>query len=58
MVSLLAAGSTLDTTYTQYEVSPAIGASKYFVLSGTSMATPLVTGAVALAVAAKSIPYA
>jgi len=48
-VSLLAKGSTLDTTYPQYEVAPTNGnASKYFVLSGTSMATPVVSGAVAL----------
>ncbi len=48
-VSLRVAGSTLDTTYPQYEVSPNNGnASKYFVLSGTSMATPVVSGAVAL----------
>ena len=48
-VSLRAAGSTLDTAYPQYEVSPSNGnASKYFVLSGTSMATPIVSGAVAL----------
>ena len=48
-VSLLAKGSTLDTTYPQYEVAPSNGnAAKYFVLSGTSMATPVVSGAVAL----------
>jgi serine protease AprX len=48
-VSLRVAGSTLDTTYPQYEVNPNNGnASKYFVLSGTSMATPIVSGAVAL----------
>lgn len=48
-VSLRVAGSTLDTTFPQYEVSPSNGnASKYFVLSGTSMATPVVSGAVAL----------
>ena len=48
-VSLLVKGSTLDTTYPQYEVAPANGnASKYYVLSGTSMATPIVSGAVAL----------
>ncbi|MGA9900623.1 MAG: S8 family peptidase [Terriglobales bacterium] len=47
-VSLRAAGSTLDTTYPQYEVSSTNGNSHYFVLSGTSMATPVVSGAVAL----------
>ena len=47
-VSLRVAGSTLDTTYPQYEVTPTSGTSKYFVLSGTSMATPIVSGAVAL----------
>ena len=49
MVSLRVNGSTLDTTYPQYEVSPNNGNSaKYYVLSGTSMATPVVSGAVAL----------
>jgi serine protease AprX len=47
-VSLRVAGSTLDTTFPQYEVSPTSGTSKYFVLSGTSMATPIVSGAIAL----------
>jgi serine protease AprX len=47
-VSLRVAGSTLDTLYPQYEVTPTSGTSKYFVLSGTSMATPIVSGAVAL----------
>ncbi len=47
-VSLRVAGSTLDTTYPQYEVTPTSGTSKYYVLSGTSMATPIVSGAVAL----------
>ena len=48
-VSLRVAGSTLDTTYPQYDVSPNNGNSpKYFVLSGTSMATPIVSGAAAL----------
>jgi serine protease AprX len=49
MVSLRVAGSTLDSNFPQYDVSPSNnGASKYFVLSGTSMATPIVSGAVAL----------
>ncbi|HTR24196.1 MAG TPA: S8 family peptidase [Terriglobales bacterium] len=49
MVSLRVNNSTLDTTYPQYEVSPNNGnSSKYYELSGTSMAAPLVSGAVAL----------
>ncbi len=49
LVSLRVNGSTLDTTYPQYEVAPNNGNSaKYYVLSGTSMATPVVSGAVAL----------
>ncbi len=47
-VSLRVAGSTLDTTYPQYEIWPTSGTSMYYELSGTSMATPLVSGAVAL----------
>ncbi len=47
-VSLRVAGSTLDTTYPQYEISPTSGTSLYYELSGTSMATPVVSGAVAL----------
>jgi subtilisin family serine protease len=48
LVSLRVAGSTLDTTYPQYQVAPSSGTAKYYVLSGTSMATPVVSGAVAL----------
>ncbi len=48
LVSLRVAGSTLDTTYPQFEITPTSGTSKYYVLSGTSMATPVVSGAVAL----------
>ena len=48
MVSLRAAGSTLDSSFPQYEVTSTNGSSNYFVLSGTSMATPIVSGAVAL----------
>ena len=46
LVSLLAQGSTLDKNFKQYEVGG--GNAKYFRLSGTSMATPLVSGTVAL----------
>jgi serine protease AprX len=48
LVSLLAAGSTLDKMNKAFEVAPASGTAKYFRLSGTSMATPLVSAAVAL----------
>ena len=47
-VSLRVAGSTLDTTYPGYEIAPSSGTAMYYELSGTSMATPLVSGAVAL----------
>jgi serine protease AprX len=48
LASLRVAGSTLDLQYPQYEVTSSNGTSKYFVLSGTSMSTPLVAGAAAL----------
>jgi len=52
--SLRVAGSTLDTNYPSFEVPPtecpssATCPTEYFRLSGTSMATPVVSGAVAL----------
>jgi serine protease AprX len=49
MVSLRAAGSTLDTLYPDRRVSTsALAAPAYFVLSGTSMSAPVVAGVVAL----------
>jgi len=48
LVSLRASGSTLDTLFPQYEVNPTSGTGKYYQLSGTSMATPVVSGAAAL----------
>ena len=51
LLSLRAAGSTLDATRPQNQVapsSPSYGKAAYFVLSGTSMSTPVVSGAAAL----------
>jgi serine protease AprX len=54
VVSLLAPGSTLSNAYPDNVVGPSYyqsggqGQAEYFRLSGTSMATPVVTGAVAL----------
>jgi serine protease AprX len=62
IVSLLAAGSTLDANFPQSKVAPnpvqscnllnvctiTTGQAQYFAMSGTSMATPVVSGAAAL----------
>lgn len=48
LVSLRAAGTTMDTNDPEYEVAPTSGTAMYYQLSGTSMATPVVSGAVAL----------
>jgi serine protease AprX len=48
LASLRVPGSTLDIGYPQYVVAPSRGTPMYYMLSGTSMATPIVSGAVAL----------
>jgi serine protease AprX len=48
VVSLAAAGATLEATYPKALVLGIDGNKDYFTLSGTSMATPAVSGAVAL----------
>ena len=50
IVSLIDPGSTLDTNYKQFEVTApcCTKTAEYFRLSGTSMSTPMVSGAAAL----------
>jgi len=48
IVSLIAPGATLETSYPGSVVNGSDGQPHYFTLSGTSMATPVVAGAAAL----------
>ena len=48
LVSLAAAGSSLDTRFPELRVPDASGAARFMRLSGTSMATAVTTGVVAL----------
>ena len=48
IVSLSAPGATLEASYPSELVNGSDGNNDYFTLSGTSMATPVVSGAVAL----------
>src|SRR4029077_21230898 len=48
VVLLAVAGANLETAYPQALVAGSDGNNDYFTLSGTSMATPAVSGAVAL----------
>src|SRR5207302_9814326 len=48
IVSLAAPGAKLETSYPRDVITGTDGANDYFKLSGTSMATPVVAGAVAL----------